>query len=67
MKNIPLEKFFKCRKKGKTRGRPSKQEKILESMCDHFFRKHQAKIQKLYMDTVIYGAGVLKLEKKDFW
>jgi hypothetical protein len=54
--------MFRCRKKGKTCGRPSKQEKAAEALCGYVFKKYEKQILKFQNDILLYGTGVLKID-----
>jgi hypothetical protein len=63
VKRIDPTKIFRCNKKGKTRGRPSKLEITMGKLCDFVYLKHKKEIDKVIRDTMIYGTGILEIKK----
>lgn len=52
----------RVKKKGKTRGRPSKGEIWASQVASDLLKKHQPEINKAIADTIIYGQGTLKID-----
>lgn len=61
MKYHPTYPVFKVRKKGKTVGRPSKAELIVQHMANITFDKHRDDINAAIEDAIAYGYGEMKI------
>ena len=55
------------RKKGKTRGRPSKKELLLETLSNYWYKKYRKAADECMKDMLMYGTSVMELKygKKD--
>jgi hypothetical protein len=54
--------LIKVKKKGKTRGRPSKVELMATAILNKVLMENEGELQKMYEDCVLYGKyGALKM------
>jgi len=60
-----MKSILRIRKKGKTRGRPSKMERILTSVLDYTIRKNIDVIDDVYRAALVWGVGVIKLKRAE--
>lgn len=51
-------------KKGKTRGRPSKYEKVCSAILSNLMRKHKKDIEAMMSDVWLYGHGCVQVDSK---
>lgn len=54
--------IVKVRKKGKTRGRPSKWEKSLSAILSWQLEKSRPEIMKAHEDMILYGQGCIEFK-----
>lgn len=61
-----MESYFKVKKKGKTKGRPSRQEKTTEAICDYWYENNKMVFEAVYKDVLLYGVGISRIKFRKF-